>query len=236
MGRLALSGYGSARDADSISRYDVTASYVPISFVAIQASAGRVSDHRVKDSTFTTSYLRGELGLRVHNLWLLGGVLQRDSVHLTPARQFDSLFVGPLEGKATAVTAAIRGQLWRWVQADVSALRWTDTLGFYRPRYQTRSELYVRTNLHDRFPTNNFGLMFSVVHEYRSGSRFPTPDGGVIAVPGYRTISTLLEIRVLSATASWQFRNLLGERYAQVPFFIMPRQTNFYGVRWEFFN
>ena len=77
--------------------------------------------------------------------------------------------------------------------------------------------------------------MFSVVHEYRSGVRFPIPTASVRRhVPGYRTISTLLEIRVLSATVSWQFRNLLGERYAQVPFFIMPRQTNFYGVRWEF--
>ena len=80
--------------------------------------------------------------------------------------------------------------------------------------------------------------MFSAVHEYRSGVLFPDRTACRIAStrPGYRTISTLLEIRILSATVSWQFRNLLGERYAQVPFFIMPRQTNFYGVRWEFFN
>jgi hypothetical protein len=99
--------------------------------------------------------------------------------------------------------------------------------------------LFVRTNLRERFPTNDFGLMFSVIHEYRSGVRFPvqgTNGINAVTVPGYRTISTLLEIRVLTATVSWQFRNLLGERYAQVPFFIMPRQTNFYGVRWEFLN
>jgi len=184
--------------------------------------------------------------LRVHNLWLLGGMLRRDSIHLTPAAQFDTVFIGPREPSATALTAAIRGQLWRVIQTDVSAIRWNDTLGFYRPHYQTRSELFIRTNLHERFPTNDFGLMFSVVHEYRSGVRFPirgAPVQGstaqtidVVSVPGYRTISTLLEIRILTATVSWQFRNLLGERYAQVPFFIMPRQTNFYGVRWEFFN
>ena len=65
------------------------------------------------------------------------------------------------------------------------------------------------------------------------------PTNGVppiLAASGYRTISTLLEIRILSATVSWQFRNLLGEPYAQVPTFRMPRQTNFYGVRWEFYN
>jgi hypothetical protein len=242
VGRLALSGYTEGRDADSIAHSDLSGSFVPISFIAFHGSVGQTSNHRVKDSTFTARYVRGEVGLRIHNLWLLGGILHRDSIRLTPAAAFDTLFIGPQESKATAATAAIRGQLWRWIQTDVSAIRWTDTLGFYRPRYQTRSELFVRTNLLERFPTNDFGLMFSVVHEYRSGVRFPVRDSTaargftVVNSPGYRTISTLLEIRVLSATVSWQFRNLLGERYSQVPVFIMPRQTNFYGVRWDFFN
>jgi hypothetical protein len=78
--------------------------------------------------------------------------------------------------------------------------------------------------------------MFSAVHEYRSGVRFPIGKSDVLQAPGYRTISTLLEIRILSATASWQFRNVLGERYSQIPSLIAPRQTNFYGVRWEFLN
>ena len=97
-------------------------------------------------------------------------------------------------------------------------------------------ELFLRTDLLDRFPTNNFGLMASVIHEYRSGVRFPVGPTDVLMAPGYRTISTLLEIRILRATVSWQFRNVLGERYRQVPDFLMPRQTNFYGVRWSFTN
>lgn len=242
IGTLAISGLFNARDADSISRTDIIASFVPVSFIGVHGSIGQASDHQFVDSSFTTRYVRGEVGLRVKNLWLLGGILRRDSVRITPPAQFDTLFIGPVDSKATAATAAIRGQLWRFIQADVSALRWTDTTGFYRPRYQTRSELFVRTNLRDKFPTNDFGLMFSVVHEYRSGVHFPVRDTTVargftiVSSGGYRTISTLLEIRVLSATVSWQFRNLLGERYSQVPSFIMPRQTNFYGVRWQFFN
>jgi hypothetical protein len=78
--------------------------------------------------------------------------------------------------------------------------------------------------------------LFSAVHEYRSGVRFPSLANSAVTSVGYRTISTLLEIRILSATVTWQFRNLLGERYSQIPFFIEPRQTNFYGVRWDFFN
>jgi len=76
------------------------------------------------------------------------------------------------------------------------------------------------------------------MHEYRSGVTFPSEfqRNGVEKTVGYRTINTLLEIRILTATLSWQFRNVLGERYQQFPGFAMPRQTNIYGVRWFFSN
>ena len=82
------------------------------------------------------------------------------------------------------------------------------------------------------------GLNAGVTHEYRSGETFPSELSAteVSKTLGYRTISTLLEIRILTATISWQFRNVLGERYQQFPGFAMPRQTNFYGVRWFFSN
>jgi hypothetical protein len=135
----------------------------------------------------------------------------------------------------TAYTGAVRGRIWKAINADISALKWTDSIGSYRPQYQTRSELFVRTNLLDKFPTGDFGLMASIIHEYRSGDHLPFPNTeNFRSTVGYRTLSTLLEIRILSATISWQFRNTLGERYAQVPGYIMPRQTNFYGVRWSF--
>jgi len=35
---------------------------------------------------------------------------------------------------------------------------------------------------------------------------------------------------------SWQYRNIVGTNRALVPGFLMPRQTNLYGVRWDFFN
>ncbi len=233
--RLAVSAFGQGKGLDSVSRADVTAQLTPLPFVSILASAGRASDSRVKDSSFAANYVRGEAGLRVRNIWLLGGVMRRDSVRLSPPRAFDTTFVPAGDAAATGLTVGIRGQLWRLIHADVSAIRWNDSSGFYRPRYQTRSELYLHTNLLQRFPTGDFGILASAVHEYRDGVRFPTANG-VAFTPGYRTISTLLEIRILSATISWQFRNILGERYAQVPGLIMPRQTNYYGVRWQFFD
>ena len=233
--RLSATGYADTRGIDSVAHIDATVQLTPLWFISLLGGVGRTTDTRTPGSSLTTSYARAEAGLRVKNLWFLGGVLHRDTVRLMPAAIFSTHYVAHRSPTVTAYTAGIRGQVWKALNADISAVKWTDTSGSYRPQYQTRSELFVRTNLIDRFPTGDFGLMASVIHEYRSGIHVPylTPSDFLTTV-GYRTISTLLEIRILSATISWQFRNTLGERYAQVPGFIMPRQTNFYGVRWSF--
>ena len=137
---------------------------------------------------------------------------------------------------ATARTVALRGRLFKGVNVDAWAVAWGDSAGLYRPKYQTRSELYLRTSLLDRFPRRDFDLFASLTHEYRSNTKLQvTPDSSRTA-PGFRTLAFKLEIRVLSAVVSYQFRNLLQERYAEVPGFSLPRQTQIYGVRWEFWN
>jgi len=232
---VVLSAFAETKSYDSVARADVTARLAPFSFISAIGSVGIAADYRVPGQTVSSKFARAEGGVRLFNLWFLGGILSRDGVRLPPPVIYDTNFKERQTGIATAYTASIRGQLWRLLYTDLSALRWVDS-AFYQPRYQTRSELSVRTNLLDRFPTGNFGFKFAVVHEYRSGVTFPALAAAVDSAGGYRTISTLLEIRVVSATFSWQFRNILGERYVQVPSFAMPRQTNFYGVRWEFFN
>ena len=82
----------------------------------------------------------------------------------------------------------------------------------------------------------NFGLLTSLAHEYRSNSLFATSGDSVRVAPGYRMITFKLEIRIQTAVVSYQFRNLLQEKYQQVPGFPYPRQSQFYGVRWEFWN
>ena len=59
-----------------------------------------------------------------------------------------------------------------------------------------------------------------------------------IPATGSRVLSTLLELRIKSAYITWQYRNIIGNGtpYALVPGYVMPRLTNLYGVRWEFFN
>lgn len=184
--------------------------------------------------------VRAEGGLRLGGVWLSGGMIQRGPVTLLSAAglgtDFGRASAVRSEDRATGRTAAIRGHVWRALNVDAWAIDWGDTTGFYRPRYQTRSELYLQSNLLNRFPRGNFGILASVAHEYRSNARFPVSEDSVRTAPGYRTLDFRLEIRVQTAVISYQFRNTLQERYSQVPGFQMPRQTQFYGVRWDFWN
>ncbi len=213
-----------------------------------QIPAGTDSSKLTVPSTYTayqldpeTSY-RAEAGIRVHELWFIGGVMRRGATTLLPAAGLDEdssysrSGAARVEGAATATTAAIRGRLYGPLHADAWAVVWSDSTGLYRPKYQTRSELYLQTNLLQRFPRGNFGLLTSLAHEYRSSTRFAEADGSIRSASGFRTLSFKLEIRIQTAVVSYQFRNVLQDRYAEVPGFIMPRQTQFYGVRWDFWN
>ena len=186
------------------------------------------------------SNLRAEAGVRLGDLWVSGGVMRRGATTLLPpAELIRDTTVGTAmrtEGEATARTAAIRGRLFRALYADAWGVAWTDSGGFYRPQYQSRAELYIQTNLLNRFPRGNFGLLTSLAHEYRSSVRFPLPGDSSVTTGHIRTVAFRIEIRIQTAVVSYQFRNLLQERYELVPGFQMPRQTQFYGVRWDFWN
>ncbi|CAN5852904.1 hypothetical protein BH11GEM1_BH11GEM1_14430 [soil metagenome] len=183
---------------------------------------------------------RLEAGVHLRDLWLSAGMLRRGATTLLAPAEIDTKYAKAAavrtEPEATGRMVSARGRLWRGVNVDAWALAWSDSTGYYRPRYQTRSELYIQTNLLDRFPGGNFGLLTSLAHEYRSSSRFPTSPDSSRTAPGYRTLTFKLEIRVQTAVISYQFRDLLQEKYSQIPGYNLPRQTQFYGVRWDFWN
>jgi hypothetical protein len=182
-----------------------------------------------------------EAAVRLLDAWLGGGVIRRPGATLTPPSIYNRAYEARSEGQATGAFATIRGRLWGPFYADATGIRWQDAGGgLYRPQYQTRSELYVTTTLPRRFPSGNFGLHASLQHEYRSDVLFPIAEegatGAVRRAGGYRVLSGLIEVRILQAVLSYQYRNMLVEDYATVPNYLMPRQTQFYGVRWEFWN
>ena len=185
--------------------------------------------------------MRVEAGIRIRGLWFSGGANRRGATTLlSPDDLLTDSSTGTrvrTEGEATARLISIRGQIYKALYANAWGLAWSDTTGILRPRYQSRSELLVQTNLLDHFPRGNFGLLASLAHDYRSTVRFPLLNGGLISVPDTRVVSFRLEIRVQTAVVSYQFRNVLQERQLRlIPGFIMPRQTQLYGVRWDFWN
>jgi hypothetical protein len=186
-----------------------------------------------------TSY-RAEAGIRIGDFWVSGGVMRRAATTLLPAPELiRDTVVGTavrIEQEATGKTVAVRGRLFKSLYADAWGIAWNDSLGYYRPRYQSRAELYIQTALLDRFPKGNFGLLTSLAHEYRSSVRFPVPGDSSISTGHVRTVAFKIELRIQTAVISYQFRNLLQERFELVPGFRMPRQTQFYGVRWDFWN
>ena len=184
------------------------------------------------------SAVRGEAAVQVGRAWASGGVLYRDPALLrapqlfsaSPARAYAP------DRDATGAFAALRGPLWKSIGIDAYGVRWNQQDNYYRPQWQSRAELYLRTNWLSRFPTGEFGFLAAGIHEYRSNALFISRTGAVVTAPQSRVIGTIVELRLQQAVISWQFRNIAGERYSQVPGFAAPRPINFYGVRWEFWN
>jgi len=231
---FTASVFAEGRGLDSTRRFDASAVLRPLSIVFVSAAIG-TEQSLFPDSTSVAQFARAEVGLRVRQTWLSGGVLRRDPTMLNGLRIFRSATVDTSVDALQGVFATMRGKVWKSVYADLQAVQWSDTGSLYRPKYQTRSELYVSTSLLDRFPTNNFHLLASVVHEYRSSILWPQSTS-VIRLRGYRTITTLLQVRLLTAEVFWTFKNVMRERYSQIPGYPLPRGTNIYGVRWEFWN
>lgn len=214
------------------SRGEGSVRVTPLRFLSLAATGG--VERADSGGAPNGIYARGELGLRAGGLWAIGGVLLRDSVALAPPTIFTLGIVPVGERQARGGFVALRGRVWRSIHTDLWAVAW-DSAGPYRPRYQSRAELFLRTRWLSRFPSGNFGILALGRHEYRSRVTFPTIDGSLDARGG-STISTLLEIRLIDAVISWQFRNVLGTYVDQVPGFFLPRTTSVYGVRWEFWN
>ena len=228
---LAVSGLAETRGIDADVRTEGMVRLSPLPFIAV---GGAVAAQTASGQTAAIT-ARAEAAIRVGQIWFGGGAIQRAGASLAPPTIYSPRFVPATEPRVSGAFATIRGRLLGPLFADVIGIQWQDEGGFQRPRYQTRSEVYVATTLPRRFPTGNFGLLASLLHEYRSHVFFPT-IGDPDRVGGYRTLSGLIEIRILEASLTYQYRNLLVQDFETLPGYPMPRQTQFYGVRWNFWN
>ena len=222
------------RDGDSTSLGELSARFSPFSFLSF-AAVGSIRRAPSDVDAPDVMSARGEMGIRLGDVWLTGGAVTLDSIHVSPPLVFDSTFVANDEGRTMAVFGGIQGRVWRAIHADVFVFRW-ERQGFYRPQMQVRSEVYVRTRWLKKFPSGQFGALLSARHDYRDGISFPTSTGPLVALSSHQ-LSSLVEIRLVDAVLFWRQRYTIGQRATElVPGYALPRQTTLYGVRWDFWN
>jgi hypothetical protein len=214
---------------------EVSARLTPLPFISIMGAASRTTSTGALDAPPTSLAMRGEVGLRVGQLWFSGGVMTQDTGRVAALSVYDPSYVPVALGRTTGEFGSIRGVIWEGIHADITGIDWGSP-GPYRPNYQARAELSLQSEWLHKFPRRTFSIHASGVFEYRSPTPFPVANGSEVFSPVSYSLSTLLELRILQATIFWDFRNVLGYPYTLVPGYLMPRQVNIYGVRWSFWN
>jgi hypothetical protein len=215
----------------------------PWLITSIAISSLRPDDDSLRRRERTT---RVETALRLGGTWLAGGLIRQvmDSgprtvtlpTLLSPVRADSAPLL--LGQASTAVTFSARTPLYKALRLELHGMRWNGGRE-YRPQTHLRATLILQSEWRSRFPKGDFGINARWMHEYRSGVAFLSPD--TPASPFRQTAAfnvgtALLEIRIQQATIFYQFRNVYGAQYAQVPGVPMPPPHQLYGVRWEWFN
>jgi hypothetical protein len=180
------------------------------------------------------TFLRAQVGVRLWSLWFNGGVIKRDSILSRPPVVFDAGIADAPTPGVLGQTFGVSGALYKDFGLDVHGVRWEEA-GYYRPKTEVTGRVYLESDWLSQFPQGHFTIRLSLRAEHRSEYLMPLVDRDTVMAAAMPMTSTL-EIRIKSATISWQFRNLFGAPYETVPGFKMPSRLNLYGVRWNFTN
>jgi hypothetical protein len=233
-GMLSVTAYAEQQVLDSMFRGDVSVRLTPLPFLAIGGSLGKTNP--IDDGTQPGAMAyRGEVGVRIGRLWATGGIMSIDTSLVPAPIVYDTLYQPVAVGPRRITFATLQGPIFKAVGLNVVANK-SAAGELYMPEYRIRSEVYASTSWLSKFPEGNFHILASVAHEYRTRVLFPVAEGDPQSSSQFRSISTLLELRLYDAVISWQYRNVVGEIYSVIPGFQAPRAINFYGVRWDFFN
>jgi hypothetical protein len=235
-----LSGFAERDGYRGLTNLDAGIRMQPLPFLALSGSVGRSAPTSQFNpasgagSVATSTSARGEIALKLFGPWISIGMISADKSEGIAPVVYDTLLLPTPAGRIKARTAAIRGPVRGGFGIDAWITRW-DTAGPYRPQYQSRSEINYANNFARRFPRGDFDVRAALAYEYRGSIVFPLSSAD-IRVGASKTLSALLEFRILRAVVSYQQRNILAYPYEIIPGFEMPRVLAIYGVRWEFWN
>jgi hypothetical protein len=256
---LLSAGVFAERQAiDSSQHLDATVRIAPLKWFAVSGSHSLrlFDDSTTFDSTKVNnrrdneSMSRLEAMLQWRNRKLtVGAIRQGAFLQTTP-----TLLTGPLADRyimpaSTGLMIGARGKIYKEIGLDIQGIRWSDGAILndslqrvqYRPRLSTRTDLSVVTNWLSRFPRGEFGINLHVIHELRDPISFEYKGVGTapnVQVTSLRTqiYTTLFELRIQRAVLFYHFHNMTGAAYELVPGIVMPRQVQYYGLRWDFWN
>jgi hypothetical protein len=218
-----------------VSTEEATVRLTPLPFVSLLGDVSRTLSNGALSTPPTSTAMRAEAGLRFGHLWFTGGVVTRDTALVQGLAIYDTTYVPAALGRMTGYYGTIRGTMWEGVSVDFEGMDWGSEAA-YRPHYEGRGEISLQTEWLKRFPRHTFHIQVNGIMEYTTAVPFPTTSGITQYSSGTVVLGSLVEIRILRGTITWQFRNMLGYPYNLVPGYIMPRQTNIYGIRWDFWN
>jgi len=235
--RVGLAAYGEQRALDSLRQVDVSAWVRPTSWLRLVATQSQRTPDDDSLRTAVTSR-RAELALRLGRLWFGGGVVQDGATEYgTPAIIGAGSTLTPTVA-TTGLLGSVSGALYKDLRLETQVIRW-DVAQFSRPRMSVRNELALVSSWPSRFPKGEFTINARVIHEVRDPVPFYwlTTDGATQRVANdAQVVTAQLEIRIQSASIFYQYRNLTGRAYEQIPGLTMPPAVQIYGVRWEFWN
>ena len=235
-----LSGFAEHDGFRQVTNLDAGIRLQPLSFIAVAGSIGRVTPSSQSNpnagfgSLANGTSARGEVALRIFGPWVSVGVISAEKGEGLAPIVYDTLLLPTASGRTKASTGSIRGPIGRGFGIDAWITRW-DSTGNYQPQYESRSEINFANNFSKRFPRGDLEVRVAGVYEYRGHNIFPLSAGDV-RVGAAKTLSALLEIRILRAVISYQQRNILAYQHEVIPGFEMPRVLAIYGVRWDFWN
>ena len=249
LGRLTASAWAERNPFDEVTRADVLGRMAPVPWLAFTGavSYGTTGSQLLPvDSTPTLAAVslpvaraaRGEVSVKLGRLWLQGGAVVRDSAVLRPPRSFDRSTPWVAEGRATGLTWAVTGPVYKGLSLHLSGVRWSDA-GWYRPQIEARSELTWRYHWTGAAKTG-FDFVLSGDAEYRTTALVPSynSSGDLTPIPTFPAtpLGIRAEFTLKDATISFQMRNLMNVPYTTVPGLLMPGPLAVYGVRWTFWN
>ncbi len=231
---LTVSGYAE-RGIDSTTRTDVLGRITPFSWLSVNGAISLATPSHASLGPTSTS-TRVEAAIQWHDRWLSGGVVTRSASLVTAPIELDTALRAVNAPAANGIILAYRGPFVYGFNLSLDGTKWS-AVGPYAPQTQARAQLSYESWFLHRFPRHNFHVAASATYEYRSTLYVPLETNPVGQnAPGFTALTTLLEIRIGSAVISWKDQNLLGTVYYTYPGYVMPRLTNVYGVRWEFWN